>query len=591
VLRFTGLGWGLRHPPHADERVFVENVLGMAERGDLDHRYYEYPGLFFHLLRPALALTPDGGARAYLLARGVVAAFGVLGCGLAYLLGRALAGPAVGLLGALLLAVSPVAVHTAHMVRPDVVLQVFVTAALLALLRVGERRGRDAAAGAWIGLATAVKFSGAFLVPSYLLRRALAPGARLPGALLAGAAALAAFLLTTPYAAIHAREFLAGVQTQVGYHYDESDGLAAGLGLAPAYVLVWPRALGLPAAVLAAAGAILALRSDARRWLPLMLLPLATLVVMASQRFLFARHLLPSLAVPALLAALAVQALAAVASRRLRAPPAVIAAGLGLAVAAAPLRTSLYYARAIARPGTRDRALDWADLNLPAQARVLSTVERFGLDAGRLEVIESPALGPHDGPLVLEMDHVLATTADDARALEGLAEQARFEPDSAVSGPTIRALSVPPSLRPAYRLLPLAPGQLTASENGGDIAAAADGRVETLWRTADPQRIGDWVAAALPEPVRLGRVELWLGPHTRFAARELQLAVSSDGATWMDVRTRPTRPAVDHQQPSLGPSTQTLVLVPPVTARYVRVGLRRSGAHRWGIAELRLYAL
>jgi len=26
ALRFTGLSWGLRHPPHTDERVFVENT-------------------------------------------------------------------------------------------------------------------------------------------------------------------------------------------------------------------------------------------------------------------------------------------------------------------------------------------------------------------------------------------------------------------------------------------------------------------------------------------------------------------------------------------------------------------------------------
>jgi hypothetical protein len=40
-LRFTGLSFGLQHPPHSDERVFVESALGMIERGDLDHRYYE----------------------------------------------------------------------------------------------------------------------------------------------------------------------------------------------------------------------------------------------------------------------------------------------------------------------------------------------------------------------------------------------------------------------------------------------------------------------------------------------------------------------------------------------------------------------
>ena len=89
----------------------------------------------------------------------------------------------------------------------------------------------------------------------------------------------------------------------------------------------------------------------------------------------------------------------------------------------------------------------------------------------------------------------------------------------------------------------------------------------------------------------LARVELVLGPHTRFAARELQVAVSADGKRWMDVRSRPARPAVDAQPPARGPASQVLVLVPPVPASFVRLGLRRSGAHRWGIAELHLFAL
>src|SRR6185436_2496662 len=116
-LRFASLDWGLRHPPHPDETVFVENARQMAERGDLDHRYYEYPGLVFHLLRPVLAFAPAGGPRAYLLARGLMAAFGVLACAATFVLGRALSGPAAGLTAALLVAVSPLAVHTAHMVR------------------------------------------------------------------------------------------------------------------------------------------------------------------------------------------------------------------------------------------------------------------------------------------------------------------------------------------------------------------------------------------------------------------------------------------------------------------------------------------
>ena len=50
ALRIAGLGWGLRHPPHPDESVFVDNVAAMIRSGDLDHRYYQYPGLFFYML-------------------------------------------------------------------------------------------------------------------------------------------------------------------------------------------------------------------------------------------------------------------------------------------------------------------------------------------------------------------------------------------------------------------------------------------------------------------------------------------------------------------------------------------------------------
>jgi hypothetical protein len=60
---------------------------------------------------------------------------------------------------------------------------------------------------------------------------------------------------------------------------------------------------------------------------------------------------------------------------------------------------------------------------------------------------------------------------------------------------------------------------------------------------------------------------------------------------WTDVRSRPARPAVGAQRPEAGPASQVLVLTPPVRTRFLRVGLRRSGAHRWGVAELRLFAL
>ena len=102
ILRFTGLSWGLRHAPVRDEQDFVENAGQMIAHRDLDHRFYEYPGLFFDLLCPVLAVAPssapytspwDGlprvtqyGASGYLAARGLVAAFGVLNVALVMLL-------------------------------------------------------------------------------------------------------------------------------------------------------------------------------------------------------------------------------------------------------------------------------------------------------------------------------------------------------------------------------------------------------------------------------------------------------------------------------------------------------------------------
>ena len=133
LLRFWSLSWGLRHLPLRDESVFVDNVVRMVQEKDWDQRFYEYPGLFFDILRPAFSLIPEdalSSARPYLVARSVVAAFGVASIGLVFLIGARLVSPRAGLVAALLSAVSPIEVITAHRVRPDVVLETF---ALLAL--------------------------------------------------------------------------------------------------------------------------------------------------------------------------------------------------------------------------------------------------------------------------------------------------------------------------------------------------------------------------------------------------------------------------------------------------------------------------
>ena len=92
---------------------------------------------------------------------------GCLGVWLTYRLALRLAGPVAAAAAGLVLAVSPLAVRTAHMVRLVVALAV---AALLAL----EAITRDAPAnvtGTALGAAMAVKFTGVALWPAYLARR------------------------------------------------------------------------------------------------------------------------------------------------------------------------------------------------------------------------------------------------------------------------------------------------------------------------------------------------------------------------------------------------------------------------------------
>ncbi len=218
ALRFTGLSWGLRHRPHWDERVFVENAVRMAEKHELDHRFYEYPGLFFDLLAPVLALAGAGqpDPRAYLIARGLVAFFGTASVLMVFLLGRRLLDERAGLAAALLLAVSPIDVWTAHMVRPDVPLQTLVLVALLAFETLGPRLRGDMLSGLAVGAATAVKFTGLLLVPSYLAARALAPGPRVRRTVVAGMIGVLVLLLATPYALVRARAFFEGMWISLG---------------------------------------------------------------------------------------------------------------------------------------------------------------------------------------------------------------------------------------------------------------------------------------------------------------------------------------------------------------------------------------
>lgn len=582
ALRFVGLGAGLRHPPHNDERVFVENAHRMAAERSLDHGFYEYPGLAFFLLAPvegAFGETPPG-PRAYYAARVLIALAGVAACLLLYRLGAGLAGPGAGLVAALFAAVSPVAVETAHQFRPDVLLQVATVLALVAFRRLDDTAWPDLVAGAALGLAGALKFSAVFLLPSYFAARLLTPGPRVAAVVRTGLVALAVLVLFTPVVLWRFHDFAGGAGVQVAYHYeDRADGAVAYQVMALEYLGVWQKALGWPGTVLSLVGVLALWRRPRELW-PLLLLPLVAVAVLATSDFRRERFLLPALSCAFALAGVGAAALAS----RLR------GAGVAAALLAAwPLVESVRYVDDLRAPGTRDRTLDFVSTQVPAGSRLLSDVPQLGFDGARYEVMEVPRLTASRRAQALEADFVVAGPQAEPAALAGLDAVFEADPGARVQGPRIAVYAVPASLRPVYEPVSLLPAQLSASEETSGLGALVDGRAYPSWRTAGPQQVGDWIAADLGREVRLGRVELLLGDDPKFAARELRVLVAPEGGDFREAAVLPGR--ADDQRARREEPSQVFVLSPPVRARAVKLALLKRGPRRWGVAELKLFAV
>ena len=585
-LRVYGLSWGLRHIPHEDERHFVDNTRRMLAQGDFDHLFYEYPGLSFYIFRTALAFLPPSAPRSmsYLAARGVVAAFGVLSVVLVYLLGRRMASPGVGLVAALFTAVSPVEVQTAHMVRPDVLLETFSLAGFLTFLGVGPKLKYDLGSGAALGAATAIKFSGILLLPSYLVRRLLAPGPRFNRLFLAGLVALAVFFVLTPYSIIHGRKFFEGVSTQVTYHYVDQQGGSPGYTAMLWTYLAHPngtlrKAFGIAGLVLAAFG-LIAVRRKWRDWLPLAIFPLVTVAVFSTAELHHDRFMVPALGVIAVFSAKGVEWLAE-RQRQAALAATFLAAGL-------PLWSSLVYVRDVSLPGTRDLALDWVESNLPDGSRVLDGVNDMGFDRHRLEVLSTRGSSTMNQLLSTHVDLVaVANSAEEDPVVSPLRRLYLAEAENPLAGPRIGLYVAPEGYRPSYHRAPIELEWLAVSENQERLPNLIDGRLATAWRTAGPQRRGSWVQVDFPEPVIVGRIELFLGARPLRYAKNLHLRIAQEEGEWKRIGYLHGRPDVRRQVPG-GEGPSEVLIFQPVRLKRFRIVQMGERFRPWAIAELRV---
>jgi hypothetical protein len=214
---------GLDRQRFWDERYGVENVCSLLLDGQLRPANGFHPGLSYlphaallaasaglHRLSGSAVFAVFAGGddlspTGYFLCRLLQALAATLSLYLTYQIGRRLESPAAGLIAALLLAAVPWHLRQSVIFKPDILLVAATLAAFAASLAAAEQPSRRGfvMAGAAAGLALATKFNaGPVVIP--LAVAALAGGGwrsrqRWGDLLLAGIAAVAVFLLLTPF--------------------------------------------------------------------------------------------------------------------------------------------------------------------------------------------------------------------------------------------------------------------------------------------------------------------------------------------------------------------------------------------------------
>jgi Dolichyl-phosphate-mannose-protein mannosyltransferase len=388
ALRLWGVAQGLPYAYNSDEADhFVPRAVKMFG-GSLNPHYFANPPGFTYLLHYLFAVAYGGeeGVRnafalhpqeVYTLARVAAAVLGVAALWLLYATGARLAGRAVGLLAAAIEAVAFLPVFYAHLALNDVPTLAPLTLSLLGtagVLRKGRRRDY-VLAGVGLGLACASKYTAGIVVVPFVAAVAARyleahPGAgrrALSGIALTGAAALLAFLIANPYAALDYQSFHGQLVHQSTLSAEAQGKLGApkaGGVLYYLWSLTW--GLGWVPALAALGGALAVWRKDRRLGWLMVPAPLLFLAFMGLQGRYFGRWLLPIFPLLCLLAALFALRLADILAHRRPRLRVAAAALLVAALLAQGLLYSVHSGRVLARADTRNLTRNWMVAHIPA---------------------------------------------------------------------------------------------------------------------------------------------------------------------------------------------------------------------------------
>lgn len=406
ALRLFHIGFGLPAINDPDELMFELGAVHMLRTGTLNPGWFGHPATTTMYLLALCNIAVYGTGRALgwfhsqrefvdavfvspslliLPGRIAMAAFGAASVWLTGRLATALFDRRAGLVAALILAVSPVAVHWSQIIRSDVMATTFMLACLLATLRHARGGGwRDLiVAAVWLGTAIATKwpFAVGGVAMIAVIGWQLADGSsRVRDAAVRLAAFIAtmlcALLVISPYLVIArdtvARNLQGEAQTR---HLGATGGtLAENL----AWYLQGPMvdALGVAGIALAAAGVVFAAR---RPQAAAMIVPVTITfaLLIGSQHIVWERWIIPLLPLVAMLAGAAL----AEASRKLERGTAwrgALACTIAAGLIALPLGVTAFREAQARANDTRQIASAWAAVNIPAGSTVF--IEHFGFD-------------------------------------------------------------------------------------------------------------------------------------------------------------------------------------------------------------------
>lgn len=416
ALRLVGIGHGLPQVYNPDEELHFLPQAAAAADGDLNPGYFQNPSALTYLLAIVLRvvylgrdvtehLATDPG-EVFLVARLVVAVLGTVLVYLVYRLGLRLFGSAAGLVAGALVGFAFLPVFYSHHALNDVATLIPVTLVIWASVRAHER-GRLAdflLAGAMVGLAAGTKYSAApvaLVVGLAGLMRVLEHKDRIRTIVVnlacAGVVCFTTFVLVNPFLVIDIANAITQFNGQSAQLPVGKVGQSGAAWSYYPYSLLW--GFGLVPLAMALLGTVAGLRGSRGRTLLLLLFPVGLYLYAATQGRFFARWMLPTYPVLAILAGLGAVVLARWVAARLteRGRPRLAGAAVplvALLVLAQPLADSVRNDILLTRSDTRTLARNYISDHLPTGARMVVEPAFPAAYLASAEVVQRPVARP-----------------------------------------------------------------------------------------------------------------------------------------------------------------------------------------------------